>query len=166
VKLILVCILLHFATFIDAQTIGFSFNDGNSSAYSLEDVRKKTFDTDLMNLHFWDGTIYSIELSTIGHIDYNSATLQLIEELNAFNLEIFPNPMLNVLNLQYSLTQSTDITVELYDTFGKVVFSQALGIKHAGINKEVVNIDELNSGVYNFRFISDKNTIVKKVIKE
>ena len=41
------------------------------SSYGLEDVRKITFDGDLMNLHLLDGSLYTWNVSTILNVSFN-----------------------------------------------------------------------------------------------
>ena len=51
----------------NAQSIHFNFIDGTNTSYNLEDLRKITFDADVMNLHMLDGSLYAWNVSTIGH---------------------------------------------------------------------------------------------------
>ena len=66
--------LLSIIASVNAQTIDFNYTDGTTSSYNLNDIRKITFDVDIMNLHLWDGTIYSWDVNTIGQYEYNEGT--------------------------------------------------------------------------------------------
>jgi len=66
-KLFLFISLMLFTTELNAQSIHFNYTDGTNASYNLEDVRKITFDADVMNLHLWDGSVYSWNVSTIGY---------------------------------------------------------------------------------------------------
>ncbi len=52
------------ASFSHAQSIYFNYTDGSNAAYNLADIRKITFDVDLMQLHMNDGSIFSRNVST------------------------------------------------------------------------------------------------------
>ena len=64
---------LLFSVGLQAQSIHFNYTDGTNNSYSLVDVRKITFDADLMKLHLWDGTVYAWNVSTIGDYQYNES---------------------------------------------------------------------------------------------
>ncbi len=59
-KLLFILIIAQlYTSFSHAQSIYFNYTDGTNAAYNLADIRKITFDVDLMQLHMNDGSIYS-----------------------------------------------------------------------------------------------------------
>ena len=68
-----------------AQSIYFNYTNGTNASYLLEDVRKITFDNDVMNLHFLDGTLYAWNVSTIGYYQYEESALGVEEVLGRGN---------------------------------------------------------------------------------
>ena len=79
-KLLFGFIAMFISTISFSQKIHFNNKDSAKSSYGLEDVRKITFDGDLMNLHLLDGSLYAWNVSTIGHYEYEETALN-IEEL-------------------------------------------------------------------------------------
>ena len=91
--------------FASAQSLYFNFTNGTSSSYDLIDIEKITFDDDLMKLHLLDGSLFSWNVSSIGHYEYDENNVgnvdELLNEINSFNLNIYPNPVGDFLNISY-----------------------------------------------------------------
>ena len=62
-----------------AQSIYFNYTDGTNVAYNLIDVRKITFVSDEMNLQLMDGSIFSWNVSSIGHYQYDENSIGIDE---------------------------------------------------------------------------------------
>jgi hypothetical protein len=63
------------------------------------------------------------------------------------NYSIFPNPVQNELNVDFTLPSSKTVEVRVYDITGKIVFTNSFnGVE--GLNKNVIDISTLNKGVY------------------
>ena len=80
---------------VTAQSIHFDYIDGTTAAYNLEDLRKITFDADVMNLHMLDGSLYAWNVSTIGNNQYDATPLNVedwIHTANAMEVVVFPSP--------------------------------------------------------------------------
>ena len=151
-----------------AQSIHINFNDGINTYYSLEDVRKITFDTDLMNLHLWDGTVYAWNASTIGYYQYDEASLNVQEWLNkgnAWDVVIFPNPTSTNLNIRYNLLKEDIITIALYDMQGKLVLDKNLGKLSPGEHQESLDVSNLPKSTYVCHIDGRNQSVTKSIIK-
>jgi len=79
-----------------------------------------------------------------------------------------PNPFSDVLNYNYFLRKSVQVSITLTDitgrTFAQPVKNQVQG---GGLHSGTINASEfnLNPGMYYLRFVLDKQIVVKKVIK-
>ena len=167
--IVLLVVGVLFCSGLNAQSIQFNYTDGTNHSYNLEDVRKITFDNDVMNLHLWDGSVYSWNVNTIGYYQYNETSLNIEDVLsnaNAFKVNVFPNPTNNFLNINYSLTQEDDISIVVYDMTGKMLFEKKIGIQSTGDYQ--VSFDLLNEPIGTFicQIIGIKGRIVKKIIKQ
>jgi hypothetical protein len=165
---ILLVISMIVSTMSFAQSIQFNYTDGTNTSYNLEDVRKITFDNDVMNLHLLDGSIYSWNVSTIGYYQYDESSLNIQEWLNNKNeweLTLFPNPTSSVLNVSFNLPESDEVSIELYDMKGKLILTKNLGKKETGAHQEVLNLTIVPKGTYVCRLAGQKNTIKKQLIK-
>ena len=155
-KLLFVLVLTSFfGTLSHAQSIYFKYTDGTNAAYNLSDIRKITFNVDLMQLHMNDGSIYSRNVSTIGHYQYNQNSVNvenLLSDLNDWNLQVFPNPTSGELNLRYSLP--------------KLILEQVAGDKLSGENQDKLDLCQIATGTYICRISGTKNSISKQIIKK
>lgn len=168
-KFIAVIVIALLFTFgLRAQSIYFNYTDGTNSSYNLEDVRKITFDADLMNLHFWDGSMYGWNVSTIGDYQYNESSLNVQEWLNSANaweVVIFPNPTSTNLNLRYNLPKDDEINIALFDMQGKLFLRKSLGKQLSGEQQQTLDVSNLPEGSYVCRIKGQHQTVTKTVIK-
>jgi hypothetical protein len=75
------------------------------------------------------------------------------------NFKLYPNPTQNIVNIE---TQDLDnASVEVYDINGRQLLSQKLNTI-----TNVINIDNLASGVYMFKVSSSQGTATSKVVKQ
>ena len=165
----LLAIALLFTVGLRAQSIHFNYTDGTNAAYNLEDVRKITFDADVMNLHLWDGTVYALNVSTIGYYEYDESSLNVQEWLNNANeldVAIFPNPTCTNLNVLYNLPKEDEISIALYDLQGKLILEKNMGNKISGEHQETLDLQDLPQGTYVCRITGKQNSITKQVIKQ
>jgi hypothetical protein len=161
-------IVLLFTFGLRAQSIHFNYTDGTNASYNLEDVRKITFDADLMNLHLWDGTVYAWNVSTIGHYQYDESSLNVqewINNANAWELVIFPNPTSTTLNVRYNLPKEDELTIALFDMQGKLILQKNLGKQVSGEHQETLDLTSIPQGTYVCRISGQQNMITKTVIK-
>ena len=161
-------ITMLFAVGLRAQSIHFNYTDGTNASYNLEDVRKITFDADLMNLHLLDGSVYAWNVSTIGDYQYNESLLNVQEWLNSANaweVVIFPNPTSTNLNVRYNLPKEDVITIALFDMQGKLILQKCLGIQVSGEQQQTLDVSNLPEGSYVCRIKGQHQTVTKTVIK-
>ena len=152
-----------------AQSIYFNYTNGTNASYLLEDVRKITFDNDVMNLHFLDGTLYAWNVSTIGYYQYEESAIGVEEVLgrgNAWQALVYPNPASDVLHIQYELPSQEEVTIALFDVQGKQVVYKTLGKQNAGEHLEKFDIAHLPAGNYVCRISSANGAISKQVVKQ
>jgi hypothetical protein len=166
---LLLGIALLVGTLSFAQSIHFNYTDGTNASYSLQDVRKITFDSDLMNLHLWDGSVYAWNVSTIDYYQHNDVVLNAQEWLNnanAWEVNVYPNPTSSSLNVGFNLPQPDEISIELYDIQEKLVLTKNLGNKQPGVHQEVLDLSGIPQGAFICRISGQHNRITKKIIKQ
>ena len=79
-----------------------------------------------------------------------------IETVEVSNLEIFPNPVKDVLTINYDKAISQ---IDVYDLDGKLVKSfTTVG--------STVNVSDLSAGVYMLNMQTEEGLVVKKIVKE
>lgn len=164
----LLAVAMLMGTMSFAQSIHFNYTDGTNASYNLEDVRKITFDADVMNLHLWDESVYAWNVSTIGHYQYDETSLNIQEWLNnanAWEVSIYPNPTNSVLNVGFNLPQADEVSIELYDMQGKLILQKNLGTQVSGEHQETFDLTSFPQGTYVCRISGQQNTITKQLIK-
>jgi hypothetical protein len=151
-----------------AQNILFNYTDGTNASYNLEDVRKITFDLDVMKLHLSDESVYSWDVSTISHYQYNESLLNvqdLLNNTNALEVVVFPNPTNITLNVHYNLAKEDQITIELFDMQGKLISQEIKGNQASGKHHHAIDVSNLTKGSYMCRINGQQQSITKTVNK-
>jgi hypothetical protein len=152
-----------------AQSMYFNYSDGTDAAYNLADVRKITFVADEMNLQLLDGSVYSWNLSSIGHYQYDENSIgidELLNKANAWQVIVFPNPANNVLHVRYNLPTEDKILISVFDLQGKLLLEINAGNRAKGEHEESLDISSLPVGQYVCHISGQKNTISKNIIKQ
>jgi hypothetical protein len=158
---------MFWGTMSFAQSLNFNYTDGTNASYNLENIRKITFDADVMNLHMLDGSVYAWNVSTIGYYQYDETSLNLQEWLNNANtwdVTIFPNPTSYTLTVRFNLPQSDEVLIELYEMQGKLILSKNIGKKETGEHQELLDLSNVPLGTYVCRLSGQKNSITKQLI--
>ncbi|MCG9911984.1 MAG: T9SS type A sorting domain-containing protein [Flavobacteriales bacterium] len=92
-----------------------------------------------------------------------------INEQDAFGFKIeplYPNPFAQLANIRYTIEKESEITFELTDVTGKVVYNERIGNQFPGTYTYQLQRDNLNSGVYFYSFIVNGNKVTKRMIVE
>ena len=135
----------------------------------IDTIRFTGKEAKYVKMEGFDNKVYSIKEFEIYHSDGKEYSLVLcpavgIEEhsMKEKSLKVYPNPATGELFLEFGLEQSVSTTIILMDSSGKVVYSEVL---NPGM--QIVNIDlsRLRKGMYFIHIITDKNTLVEKIVK-
>jgi hypothetical protein len=87
----------------------------------------------------------------------NNCALSIRDNVLASTVKLYPNPVKNILNLNSPV--KTISKVEIYSVIGKKVIEFNQGL-------EKINIEELSSGIYLIKIISNDASFTTKFIKE
>lgn len=101
---------------------------------------------------------YNFPIETNDAVTNIAGVLKVEENLNATSAEVYPNPTKGEVNIN---TESEIKAVEVYDNAGRIIQKQI------GINarKTALTIRSENTGVFYLKIITDKGSMMKKVIK-
>lgn len=161
--------LLLIGTASYAQSLYLALNNGTNASFNLDNIRKVTFDPNVMNLQLNDGTVHSWNISTIDYFFYVESSLNLVENLVNNDLlfyNVFPNPVSSELNINYKLHQEDIVTIALYDLKGKVVLEKRVGKKTSGAHFESIDLSSMPKGIYACVIQSPNFIRSKKVYKQ
>jgi hypothetical protein len=166
-SMLLILVLVLFSE-IKAQTVDFNLDNGLTINYQAEDIRKITFDNDLMNVLLWDGSLFSMNVSTINSFLNNSSlsTQELLNELNTMNLQLYPNPTNDQININYSTLINDEISILIYDSNSKLMMNRKLTYKSSGKYTEVIDLSTLVAGTYFCQITENNKKIVRQFIKK
>lgn len=81
---------------------------------------------------------------------------------NPFNLLVYPNPAENFLNLEMDLTEVDDVTLEFYNSEGRLIFNDR-GYKGSEY-MQTIDVSSFAGGVYFIRIYNSKLSQINKVI--
>ncbi len=152
-----------------AQSVYFNYTDGTNAAFNLQDVRKITFEADVMNLHLLDGSTYSWNVSTIGYYEYDETignVEQWIDHANTWQAVVFPNPVNNSLQVRYHLPKADVLQIALYDMQGRLIIENNIGNQKEGQHQAMLDLSHIDAGNYVCRITGQKASISKQVIKQ
>ena len=81
-------------------------------------------------------------------------------------LDISPNPFTGILNLKYSLTNSTPLSLTLCDLTGRILKHITENSSQSPGNYQITfNAESLQKGVYLIVMKTSTNTLIRKVVK-
>ena len=86
-----------------------------------------------------------------------------IEETEIADLSIYPNPSNGEFNVAMNLESSTDLTVEVLNLLGAIVYSSDEGKRAVGKQSINVNLTGLSNGFYQLRLSTDKGQLVRRL---
>ena len=99
-----------------------------------------------------DGTTFPLEELV--------AVNDLTDEVSSFM--IVPNPAKEQTEVQYTLTDALDVTLNVYDATGRLVNAQYVGKQVAGAYNYTIDLRDLAAGVYNYSIVTPKGIMTKR----
>lgn len=115
-----------------------SFNDGTTSSWQLD-----------------------VALAVYPVISFSSAVNEL--NSNVYGLKNYPNPASNNTMISYSLKESANVEVSVFDVTGKQIISFAQGMQTVGNHNLKLDVSNLNSGMYFYTIAAGANKMTSKI---
>ena len=84
-------------------------------------------------------------------------------QVDDFNFKVYPNPVIDMVNLTFESSFENTFKVEIYDTLGRLSFTQN---KLSSGNKLSFNISELERGIYILKLYNNDKISVQRIIKK
>ncbi|MEI7500439.1 MAG: T9SS type A sorting domain-containing protein [Bacteroidota bacterium] len=85
------------------------------------------------------------------------------EENNSNSMNVYPNPFDGSAKVLFQLNKSSDVFMNLYSVFGKLVTSISLGSKSAGQHETLLDGAGLKPGIYILQLKTDSGIYSRKV---
>jgi hypothetical protein len=164
---------LTFLTLFDgqklcAQSLNVNNQNGQNSSYALQDLRRLTFENTNLVVLLYNGNSYSFPLQSLSNYRYNGSLADLedlVQDINEWQILVFPNPTANELTIQFSLINEEEINYSITDLAGKVVLTNNLGIQTAGNHIYKTSIQDLPKGNYILRIDRKESSFSKTINK-
>ena len=87
-----------------------------------------------------------------------------IENISGSELKISPNPIANSTSISFSLNQSENISLNIFDINGRLVETLADKIFEAGEHQTLFNAENFNSGIYFLKMQAGEFSRTEKLI--
>lgn len=98
----------------------------------------------------------SVELN-MGFQQFDNLLVSTEEILSTINCSVYPNPFTDEINLDLQTTDPVDVSVRLYDSYGRLLLDKRLSRNAYGIRKSI-QTPQLTSGMYSLLVTTtDKN---------
>jgi hypothetical protein len=99
----------------------------------------------------------------IDDINLALGTVGINEAVVVTSLEIFPNPAIESTTIALNNEAAGEVSIEVYDVVGKLVYSMPKTQMTKGMNKLEMNTASLNAGLYMVKVISGNKTITSQL---
>ncbi len=83
---------------------------------------------------------------------------------NVDKISLYPNPAQNSTNVEYTLLNNTDLTIDVYNVMGQKVQSVATGNQVAGLHTMNLDASHLTNGLYFVTFTSNGEKTTKQLM--
>lgn len=104
-----------------------------------------------------------VALATGGDLVELPLWLSVREIIVENDVTAYPNPAVNVLNVQYSLIEDADVSVEVYDLLGNKVKDAQSSTKSNQLQTTKMDVSDLKTGLYFVTINAGENRVSKKI---
>ena len=142
------------------STLSVHQNETSPTQIVISDISKITFENDEMNVIVKNSDEpHLFELSGINRITFDLVT-EAVESIthNNTSLHLYPNPTENHLFIE---TEHEIKEIVIYDVYGRKC-QQA----NETTSQQILDVADLNTGIYFIKVVTDNNEIIKRFVKK
>ncbi len=81
-----------------------------------------------------------------------------VEENNFSNINIYPNPAKDYINVNIDVLTANNTSIEIFDVLGKNIYSKSLGNLNVGEITVNINTEKFKSGLYYIHIVNDNKS--------
>jgi len=96
-----------------------------------------------------------VELPNVTSVDEN--------RIDNSSILLYPNPATDLINLNFSLLEDSDVNVYVYDMTGNVIKAKTYGTIQKSNQSTSIDLNNLTSGIYFVSIQAGKSIITKKI---
>lgn len=153
----------------DIECFTFTITDdyGDGIVYTPEGTvgNPADFGYEIIGSGGWEITSYTgdftDEYSDGFRTDETSSVKDIAESKN--QLSIYPNPTDGITNVNFDLAQASKVTMTVFNMVGQKVIAEDFGQMQAGQHADVLNMSELDPGVYLLNFNVNGESMTKRI---
>jgi hypothetical protein len=150
-------------TTMQAQTMYVRQQSGAQTAYVLSDIQIITFSGGQMHVRQTSSNTTNYALSELRYVNFTDLTTKIrLAETISEKLFLYPNPVVNELNIGLPQITSEQITIEIYSLEGKKLYCHYIN-QSGGMYS--INVEFLNKGVYIIKFQTNNQVSTAKFVK-
>lgn len=121
----------------------------NASDIILDDAGTYTIPAVVVSGSDPDNTaIGHIYVSGLSFTDADFVSVNNIEKNIATISSVYPNPSNGLTSVDVTLDKNANVSIDVVNMMGQIVYSQNFGSKSIGVNKLTINATDLTSGIY------------------
>ena len=95
---------------------------------------------------------------------FKTASSLSVDKINGLTeVNVYPNPAKDIAKLNFSLENTSNLTISVYDQLGQLVQTVTSGKFNAGDNQVDINTTTLNSGIYTVRIDAENGTLSQRI---
>ena len=133
-------------TGLKAQTMYMKATNGTQTAYVLSNISKMSFSPGNIIVSKTSGSSDTYALSNMRYMNFTNFGTGISEEARAISeIHLFPNPVIEVLNIQLPSTGNSTTVIEIISLEGRVVYTQSI---NSNTDVYRINIQSLPNGMY------------------
>jgi hypothetical protein len=120
---------------------------GSNTAYALSGIRKLTFPTTgNMSVSKYNGSVDNYLLAGVRYVNFNDIGTGIEAPTNDTKgvLYLYPNPVVDILTIQFVSTGSKTANVELLSIEGKLLYKGQIN----GTSSYQINVSQFRQGIY------------------
>ncbi len=104
--------------------------------------------------------------------DSTTATFKICRDATGVNdvnnvfssVKVYPNPAANEAQLSFTLTETSEVAMGVYDLTGRMVYVQPVTTMNAGVKTLVIPVSDLAAGMYNVVLTAGSSKVTNKFI--
>lgn len=139
-----------------------NFINTNNTTYQLTGLIPGELYNTRIEIICVDGTQSTISNIMSFRTDWAVNTNNL--PIDVENLEIYPNPFNNNVNLSINIKNSQEVNIDVFDITGKTIKSEITQL-NAGENTVNLDMNNLVNGIYIIRLTTKNGVVAKRVVK-
>lgn len=105
-----------------------------------------------------------INSAALAQLQYDQVTGIKNNEMPSSNLYLYPNPATDEITVSFMLDKTSEVTMEIYDLSGRVIYTGNSETEQAGMVSSRINTSKITSGYYLLKVTAGNRSISEKLI--